>query len=321
VRVRTEAEARFAEQHGERMDQLAGVWRSELAALRHDEAQRGEAAVERLEQLAALWRGELAALRKEESQRGEAAAGRMDQLARLWRSELATLRDEEAQRGEAAVGRLGELQQAVSQHLASLGAALEAPLTRLLHTASEVPQAAAGVITQLRQEMSRLAEQDANALAERTALLERFGALLHTVNHATGEQRSAVDALVASATAVMDQAGSRFAQALDAQAGQSADMAAQVAGSAVELASLAEAFGHGVQQFQATNEKLVETLQRIEGSLTRSTARSDEQLAYYVAQAREVIDLSIASQQGLVENLRQLQGRPGKTLALAGDPA
>jgi hypothetical protein len=50
-------------------------------------------------------------------------------------------------------------------------------------------------------------------------------------------------------------------------------------------------------------------LQRVETSITRSTARSDEQLAYYVAQAREVIDLSIASQQGLVDNLRQLQGR------------
>jgi hypothetical protein len=31
-----------------------------------------------------------------------------------------------------------------------------------------------------------------------------------------------------------------------------------------------------------------------------------------VAQAREVIDLSIASQQGLVEKVRQLQGKAGK---------
>ena len=38
-------------------------------------------------------------------------------------------------------------------------------------------------------------------------------------------------------------------------------------------------------------------------------ARSDEQLAYYVAQAREVIDLSITSQQGLVEDLRRLDSR------------
>ena len=70
-----------------------------------------------------------------------------------------------------------------------------------------------------------------------------------------------------------------------------------------------EAFGAGVQPFQASNEKLVDTLQRIEASLERSTARSDEQLAYYVAQAREVIDLSITSQQGLVENLQQLQAQ------------
>jgi hypothetical protein len=112
----------------------------------------------------------------------------------------------------------------------------------------------------------------------------------------------------------MDQACDRFAQALDAQGGRAADTATQVAASAVELASLGEAFGQGVQLFQATNDKLVETLQRIDASLARSTARSDEQLAYYVAQAREVIDLSIASQQGLVDNLRQLQVKP---LALA----
>ena len=55
----------------------------------------------------------------------------------------------------------------------------------------------------------------------------------------------------------------------------------------------------------------------IEGAIDKSSARSDEQLAYYVAQAREVIDLSIASQQGLVDHLRQLQGRPAPAPALA----
>jgi hypothetical protein len=76
-----------------------------------------------------------------------------------------------------------------------------------------------------------------------------------------------------------------------------------------------------VQQFQAGNDKLVEGLERMEASLRRSTTRSDEQLAYYVAQAREVIDLSIASQQGLVENLRALQVRPIKTLPAEGERA
>jgi hypothetical protein len=39
--------------------------------------------------------------------------------------------------------------------------------------------------------------------------------------------------------------------------------------------------------------------------MDKSTARSDEQLAYYVAQAREIIDLSIMSQKDVVEELRQ----------------
>jgi hypothetical protein len=47
-------------------------------------------------------------------------------------------------------------------------------------------------------------------------------------------------------------------------------------------------------------------LQRIEGTLTQSIARSDEQLAYYVAQAREIIDLSLMSQKQIVDDLRQL---------------
>jgi hypothetical protein len=242
---------------------------------------------------------------------------RMDQLAGLWRTELAALRQEESARGQAAVDRLGELQAAVAQHLATLGAALEAPITRLLNTASEVPQAAAGVISQLRLEMSRVAEHDNLALQERTALLEQLGTLLQAVNQASGEQRAAIEALVGSAASVLEQAGQRFGEVLDAQAGRAADAAAHIAAGSVELAGVAEAFGAGVQLFQASNDKLTDGLARIEASLSRSTARSDEQLAYYVAQAREVIDLSIASQQGLVEKVRQLQGKPGKALAMA----
>lgn len=232
---------------------------------------------------------------------------RMDQLAQLWRTELGALRQEEQQRGDAAVQRLSELEGAVARHLATLGAALEAPITRLLATASEVPQAAAGVITQLREEMHRVAERDNLALQERTVLLERLGALVQSLEQASGEQRTAIEAMVGSATSVLEQAHGRFAQALETQAGNATDLAAQASGSAAELGALAESFGESVRLFQASHDKLTDTLQRVEGSLTRSTARSDEQLAYYVAQAREVIDLSIASQQGVIESLRQLQ--------------
>ena len=236
----------------------------------------------------------------------EVQGQRMDQLADVWRAELGALRDDEAARGQAAVERLDTLQGAVAVHLATLGNALEAPLTRLLQTASDVPQAAAEVLAQLRQEMARLGERDNTALTERTALLEQLGGLLHTVNGATVQQRAAIESLVDTAAAVLDRAGQQFAQSLQAQAGTVDGVAAHVAASAVELSSLGESFGHGVDLFSASNEKLMENLQRMEAAMGQTLSRSDEQLAYYVAQAREVIDLSITSQQGIVEDLRRL---------------
>ena len=244
-----------------------------------------------------------------EARWADTQAQRMNALAGVWRAELAALRDAEAARGQAAVERLDALQAAVAGHLATLGGALEAPLTRLLQTASDVPQAAAEVITQLRQEMTHLSERDNAALAERTAMMEQLGVLLHSVNEAAGQQRAAIESLVGSAASVLEQAGQEFAQALGAQAGKVDEVAAHVGASAVELSSLGESFGHGVGLFTASNEKLVDSLQRIEGAIGQSLSRSDEQLAYYVAQAREVIDLSIASQKGIVEDLRRLNAQ------------
>ena len=50
-------------------------------------------------------------------------------------------------------------------------------------------------------------------------------------------------------------------------------------------------------------------LQRVEVALGQSLTRSDEQLAYYVAQAREIIDLSLLSQKQVVDDLQRLAGR------------
>ncbi|HEY8905675.1 MAG TPA: hypothetical protein VIM63_06515, partial [Rhodoferax sp.] len=70
--------------------------------------------------------------------------------------------------------------------------------------------------------------------------------------------------------------------------------------------SLGETFGFAVQAFSAANESLMGHLQRIEAALDKSMVRSDEQLAYYVAQAREIIDLSTLSQKEIFEELRRL---------------
>lgn len=182
-------------------------------------------------------------------------------------------------------------------------------VTRLMQSAAEAPRAAAEVIGQLRQELSASMARDNTLLEERSRIMETLGTLLDAINHASTEQRGAIDALVVSSAAMLERVGSQFSARIETEAAKMVNVAADVAGSAVEVASLSEAFGLAVQLFSQSNDKLMTALQRIEASLGKSMLRSDEQLAYYVAQAREIIDLSIMSQKQIVEDLQQLSGK------------
>lgn len=244
----------------------------------------------------------------------EQQRGRMDELSSVLRTELGALREAEALRGDAAVARLGELQTALTSHLTTLGTALEEPITRLIQTASQAPRAAAEVIGQLRQEISSSVARDNELLEERSRIMETLNLLLDSISHASVEQRAVIDSLVANSAVALNQAGSEFSEKVGAEAAKLSDIAAHVTSSAVEVSSLSEAFAFAVHSFSEANEKLIANLQRIEGAMDKSMVRSDDQLAYYVAQAREIIDLSIMSQKEIFEELRQL---PGKQALLA----
>lgn len=333
MRARIASEAQWMEQHRDRMDQLAGLLRSELSALRDDETARSNAAVDRLAQMQTGLATQLQAGAREtlaetsrlvasaeellrsriasEAQWTEQHRERMDQIAGLLRSELGALREDEAARGTAAVERLDELQSALASHLTTLGTALEAPITRLIETASEAPRAAAEVIGQLRQEISHSVARDNALLEERSRIMETLNSLLEAINHASAEQRSVIDSLVASSAAALNNTAGVFGENVAAEAAKLTDIAAHVTSSAVDVASLSEAFGFAVQSFNEANEKLIANLERIENAMDKSMSRSDEQLAYYVAQAREIIDLSMMSQKEVLEELRQLPDRQG----------
>jgi hypothetical protein len=191
-----------------------------------------------------------------------------------------------------------------------------AEIGRLVEAAAEAPRAAAHVIAELRQKLSDSMARDNTLLEERARILETLGTLLDGVNTAATEQRGAIDSLVESSATLLDRVGTRFGEQVAAETDKLAAVAAQVTGSAAEVASLGEAFGVGVQLFSESNDKLVTQLERIDGALAKSLVRSDEQLEYYVAQAREVIDLSILSQKQIIEDLQRLAGRPAPAAAL-----
>lgn len=184
-----------------------------------------------------------------------------------------------------------------------------AEISRLVQAASEAPRAAAEVVAELRQKLSESMARDTAMLEERNRLMATLETLLGTVSHAATEQRSAIDALVATSAELLDRVGTRFGDRIEAEAGKLDTAAAQVTAGAAEVASLGDAFGAIVQQFGKSSDKLVARLQRVESALDKSLARSDEQLAYYVAQAREVIDLSVLAQRQIIEELQQLAGQ------------
>jgi hypothetical protein len=241
-------------------------------------------------------------------------------------AEIARAAESNATAWQAASTQAAERQQAICDVLAQTASAIATQteahangtiteIARLVDAASQAPRAAAEVIAELRQKLSESMVQDTAMLEERGRLLATVTTLLDAVNHASNEQRTAIDALVQTSSGLMERVGARFHSQVEAGAQTLEGAAAQVTGSAVEMASLGDAFGTAVQHFGESNEKLMAQLQRIEAALDKSLARSDDQLAYYVAQAKEVIDLSLLSQQQIVENLQRFSAQAGAEAA------
>lgn len=162
-----------------------------------------------------------------------------------------------------------------------------------MQTAAGGARAAAEVIggcaTNLRQHGAR--QQPAE---ERSRVMETLGALLDAIDRAYDQQRSAIDALVASSADLLERVGGQFAAKVDSEAGKLIDIGASVSGSALGVASL----GRGLRQCRAAVQRIqrrgsMAALQQIEGALAKSLTRSDGSLPTTLAQAREIIDLSI----------------------------
>ena len=224
----------------------------------------------------------------------------------------AALREEWAQVGADSTTRQQEICDTLARTANDITAGAQAhasdtiaEISRLMHIASEAPRAAAEVVAELRQKLSDSMVRDTALLEERTQLMGTLETLLSAVNHASTEQRTAIDALVATSADLLDRVGTRFTDHIESETGRLGAVADQVSVGAVEVASLGEAFSSAVHVFGDSNDKLATRLQGIEDALEKSLTRSDEQLAYYVAQAKEVIDLSMLAQKQIIEDMQQ----------------
>ncbi|WP_313204577.1 DUF802 domain-containing protein [Stenotrophomonas sp.] len=235
-----------------------------------------------------------------------------EQRLQQWSTALDAIAQGLAERQQQVCETLASTAQQIGENGRAQASATLAEVSTLLQTAADAPKAAAEVINELRSTLSESLARDNKMLEERGHLLATVQTLLEAINHASHEQRSAVDALVSGSAELLERVGSRFTDHIAAETSKLDGIAEHLSGGATEVSQLAGTFGAAVEQFGAASTELSGRLEQIGGALDASLARSDEQLAYYVAQAREVVDLSLLSQKQVMEELQQLATRRGK---------
>lgn len=278
----------------------------QCAALIDTAAQQSAALLAKVDEAQAALQADLAA---RDQQRQAALAQSLETMAAALRQEWAAAGAATAEHQQRICHTLEQTAQRMHEQAESHARATIGEIAQLTHTAAEAPRAAAELMGQLRQQLSDSLARDTELLAERQRIMDTLRTLLDAIQHAATEQRGAIDALVSSSSTLLQQVGAQLTERIGSEADRLSEVAAQVTGSALEVGSLGEAFTLGVQRFSESSDGLIGTLQRIEAALGQSTARSDEQLAYYVAQAREIIDLSMLSQKQIVEDMQQLHRR------------
>ncbi len=215
------------------------------------------------------------------------------------------------------VGR--SLRESLSAATRAAGEALQAPVQALIHDVTELTQ-------RQQQAQSQALQQQQAAWVQ--ALDSQVTGLLHQWHNGMAQHQQRLDegdeqrsqwlaqlqqwqtALQADAQQQRDQwqlAGQQWETRLTTQAAQAEALTERMAHSANQLGALSANFDQGVQRFGESSQRLLAALERVDGALQQSMERSDEQLAYYVGQAREVIDLCLASQQRVVEDLQRLR--------------
>lgn len=157
--------------------------------------------------------------------------------------------------------------------MGSLGARLEKPLARLIESASAAQQASREAMVEMREQVSASLARDSAQLAERSRLLAQLDSLLEAA----------------------DGASQRLAEA-----------SVQVTVSGIDVASLAGAFQQTATELVQAQASWLERLGQTAAALDNAQTRSDEQLAYYIAQARELIELSVLSQKDVVDAMRHV---------------
>ena len=224
----------------------------------------------------------------------------MDAMATALRGDWERIGEAAASRQQAICDALARAADDIGAQSQAHAAATIAEISTLVAAASEAPRAAAELVAELRQKLSDSMVRDTALIAERTQLMETLGTLLEAVNHASTEQRGAIDALVSTTSSLLEQAGARFGDQVEA--GAASDAGRRARGVRVAVVAPVES-SPGLSTSATATTAAVMRCWKASPRLETAGTRSDEQLAYYVAQARRFVDLSVLA----ISNHRELR--------------
>ncbi len=297
----------LAARDAQRLDALAAPLQAMAERLQQDWLRHGAEALAQQQALAGTLQAAVQAMHADASAQTRATAaeiGRLLQAAgeapRAAAEALAALRQQLAD----SLARDQALQQERAHTAATLRSLLDEVAQAAAAQRTAIDALVAGADRRLQDAAGRLDAQAAASAGQAAQAVDRVAAAAGQVA-AASERVVDASGRIAAASEQVVHAADRVADA----AGQVVDASGQVAAGSIELASLGEAFGAAVGQFGDGNQALVGQLAQVEAALARSQQRSDEQLAYYVAQAREIIELSLLSQKQIVDELQRTAGR------------
>lgn len=294
-----------------RLEATTNALRDQWTQSAAQDAARLDAWRAQMEAIAETMRTQVAMGADQDTARLDAWRANMDAASETMRAQWAQSAEETTLRHQAICDALSDTATTISAQSAEHARGVIAEISTLAAAAAEAPKAAAAVIGEMREQLSESVARDTATLDERARLLDTLQTLLQGVNLAATEQRTAIDTLVGRSSDLLTQIAAEFAQRVADESGKLDGIAANISSGAADVSSLAEAMTHAVSQFDAANGTLVTHLERVESALDKSMTRSDEQLGFYVAQAREVIDLSMLSQKQIIENLQHLSAQRG----------
>jgi hypothetical protein len=235
---------------------------------------------------------------------------RVDTLVAELGDQLQAIQSLERQRLDNSGAQITQLQESLGEQLQAMTSSIHQSVAAMESAAIQSTRIGSDLMSTLRDSTDRSLERDQMLMEERAILLQEQLALIANLKGRGEEQQAELKLMAAQFKEHIERQSGATADKLDRLMAKSAEQLGaagqQIASTALELAALSGGFADSVAAFKASSETVDASLTAITDVLIASGARSDEQMGYYVDQAREIIDHNLITQQTILERLESV---------------